>query len=965
LTQHPEASSRPDSDPGYTPVTGGAEASTSTYATATGAGASDNGRRAEGLIRPAQEIWDAAAVNTALAQAVAEAEAETGASARDLRNCAVAVLAMARDQGRAALTEAFEQAPLAAREMVLSQTFLTDGIVTAALDFVLRYLHPQPNPTTGERIALLAVGGYGRAEMAPFSDIDLLFLAPWKVTGNTESIIESVLYILWDLRLKVGHASRTIRDCIRLAKEDMTIRTALLEKRFLTGNEALANDLRERLWQDLFRSTGGEFIEAKLLERSERHKRQGGQRYVLEPNIKEGKGGLRDLQTLYWIAKYLHRVEQAAELVDQGMFTAEEYEGFRQAETFLWAVRCHLHLISGRAMDQLTFDLQVEVAERMGYTDHGGRRAVEHFMQDYFRHATRVGELTRIFLTGLEAQHVKGEPLLVGLFRRRKKTRKGFKVVKGRLTFADETAFLADNLNLLRIFEEGLRTGLLLHPDAMRVIAANLDRFDDELREDREAQRIFLDLLLKHGNPERALRRMNELGVLGAFIPEFEPIVAMMQFNVYHHYTVDEHIIQCISTLAEIERGELTEELPITSAILKEGVNRRVLYVALLLHDIGKGRPEDHSVLGARLARRIAPRLGLTAEESETVEWLVRYHLLMSDMAQKRDIADPRTVRDFAKVVKTRKRLDLITALTVCDIRGVGPGTWNNWKAMLIRRLYNETVQAMETGLEDLNREKREDEGKRALRAALADWPRPDLRVETARHYGPYWQGLPTETHVVFANLLRGLSPDDIRIDLTPDPDRDATRACFALADHPGIFSRLAGALALVGANVVDARTYTSKDGFATAVFWVQDGEGAPYAADKQPRLRSMIDKTLRGEVIASEALKDRDRVKKRARQFRFATSITFDNEGSEIYTIIEVDTRDRPGLLYDLTRTLAAQNIYIASAVIATFGAQVVDTFYVKDMFGLKLHSKSKQEALERKLRQAIEAGAERAQAQ
>ncbi|MGF6860358.1 [protein-PII] uridylyltransferase [Rhodobacteraceae bacterium MBR-64] len=952
MTQRPEALTRPASDPasGATPASGPAPdpASGTDLSVA--------------LICPEAEIWDARAVAADLSRAVAE---RPGATPRDLRGVAVAVLGAARDRGTAALTRAFAASPLAAREMVLSQSRLIDGLVIATLDFVLDHVHPQPNPTEGERIALLAVGGYGRAEMAPHSDIDLLFLTPWKVTGGTETIIESVLYILWDLRLKVGHASRTIRDCIRLAKEDITIRTALLEKRFLTGNADLAEDLHERLWQELFRTTGPEFIEAKLAERAERHKRQGGQRYVLEPNIKEGKGGLRDLQTLYWIAKYLHRVEQAAELVDQGMFTPEEYEGFRAAETFLWAVRCHLHLIAGRAMDQLTFDLQVEVAERMGYTDHGGRRAVEHFMQDYFRHATRVGELTRIFLTGLEAQHVKSEPLLVGLFRRRKKTRKGFKVAQGRLTFADEAAFLADNLNLLRIFEEGLRTGLLIHPDAMRVITAHLDRLDDSLRDDREAQRIFLDLMLKHGNPERALRRMNELGVLGAFIPEFEAIVAMMQFNVYHHYTVDEHIIQCISTLAEIERGELVEELPLTSNILREGVNRRVLYVALLLHDIGKGRPEDHSVLGARLARRIAPRLGLTAEESETVEWLVRHHLLMSDMAQKRDIADPRTVREFAKAVKTRKRLDLLTALTVCDIRGVGPGTWNNWKAMLIRRLYSETARALETGLEDLNREKREDEGKRALRAALAKWDKKDLRTETARHYGPYWQGLPTETHVVFANLLRGLAPDDIRIDMTPDPDRDATRVCFALADHPGIFSRLAGALALVGANVVDARTYTSKDGFATAVFWVQDGEGAPYAADKQPRLRSMIDKTLRGEVIASEALKDRDRVKKRARQFRFATSITFDNEGSEIYTIIEVDTRDRPGLLYDLTRTLAAQNIYIASAVIATFGAQVVDTFYVKDMFGLKLHSRSKQEALGRKLQQAITAGAERAEAQ
>jgi [protein-PII] uridylyltransferase len=885
--------------------------------------------------------------------------------ARDLRALVVRALTTARREAEAAIEADFATHPRAARATVRAYAGLTDATVSVVFDMATRILHPLPNPTEGERLSLLAVGGYGRAEMAPHSDVDLLFLTPWKITGWAESVIESMLYVLWDLKLKVGHASRTVRDCLRLAREDYTIRTALLEHRFLVGQPELAAELRDKLRHDVFRNTGAEFIEAKLAEREARHLRQGGQRYVLEPNVKEGKGGLRDLQTLYWIAKYIHSVDRAAELVDIGVFSRDEYESFRQAEDFLWAVRCHLHLIAGRAMDTLSFDVQVDVADRMGYDDTAGRRGVEHFMQSYFRHATQVGELTRVFLTVMESRHAKREAMLTGLLRRRRKVRDGYRIDKGRINVVNPKAFLADKLNILRIFEEALRTGLLIHPDVLRLVAANLDLIDDDMREDREATRIFLDLLLKHGNPERALRRMNELRLLGAFIPEFEPIVAMMQFNVYHHYTVDEHTIQTISTLAQIEREELVEELPIASRILKEGVNRRVLYVALLLHDIGKGRPEDHSVLGAQIARRVAPRLGLNAEECETVDWLVRYHLLMSDMAQKRDTSDPRTVRDFAKAVKTRKRLDLLTVLTVCDIRGVGPNTWNNWKAMLLRRLYADTADALENGLEAVNREKREDESKRALREAMADWDAKDLRRETARHYGPYWQGLSTDTHVVFAGLLKDITDDEIRIDIKPDTDRDATRTCFALADHPGIFSRLAGALALVGANVVDARTYTSKDGYATAVFWIQDSEGAPYEVARLPRLRSMIDRTLKGEVVPRDALKDRDKIKKRDRQFRFPTSITFDNQGSEIYTIIEVDTRDRPGLLFDLTRTLAANNIYIASAVIATFGAQVVDTFYVKDMFGLKLHAKPKQDALERKLRQSIADGAQRAEAQ
>ena len=916
---------------------------------------------ADDLICEPNAIFDARTVHRDIAAA-----AKAGTDNTAIRAETVRILRAAQTRGRAAIAAAFAEKPFDARPLTRSYTYLTDGLVTTALHVATTYLHPLPNPTAGERIALIAVGGYGRGEMAPFSDVDLLFLTPYKITAWAESVIESMLYILWDLKLKVGHASRTIKDCIRLGAEDFTIRTAMLEHRFVDGDAALAAKLEKKLQSDLFSGTGREFIEAKLEEREKRHEKQG-QRYMVEPNVKEGKGGLRDLQSLFWIAKYIHGVHDAAELVPLGVFTPEEFAGFERAENFLWAVRSHLHLITGRASEQLTFDMQVEVAERMGYRDRAGRRGVEIFMQDYFRHATAVGDLTRIFLTKMEAIHAKPAPLLERIFRRKPKVKPGYAVINNRLGVADPEKFLGDKLNLLRLFEEALRTGMLIHPDAMRLVRANLDLIDDDMRADREAQRIFLDLLLKHGNPERALRRMNELGVLAAFVPEFEPIVAMMQFNMYHSYTVDEHTIQCIANLAQIERGELIEELPVASGILKGGVNRKVLYVALLVHDLGKGRAEDHSMLGAQIARAVAPRLGLNKAECETVEWLVRYHLLMSDMAQKRDIADPRTVRDFAKAVRSVERLDLLTVLTVCDIRGVGPDVWNNWKAALIRALYRQTRRALQTGMEDLNRENRGAEAKKALRAALPDWPRAALKTETARHYDPYWQGLHVTAHVDFARMLRDLTekgdPGEVLINLHPDEDRDATRACFVMADHPGIFARLAGALALVGANVVDARSYTTKDGYVTGAFWIQDGDGTPYEAARLARLSKMIRRILKGELVARDALVSRDRIKKREKAFNVPTHITFDNDGSEIYTIIEVDTRDRPGLLYDLARTLAGANVYIANAVIATYGEQVVDTFYVKDMFGLKYYSESKQKSLEKKLRQAIAEGAERAE--
>ena len=904
----------------------------------------------EDLICECSQIFDQSKVNDFFNLKVGE------------RGKLVSLLKELKSKGFDRISFELRKNPLKARKAISSYAFLTDCLVTSAWKFATEIQFPSHNPTEAEKLSIISVGGYGRREMAPFSDVDLLFLTPYKMTPWSENVIETVLYLLWDLKLKVGHSSRSIKDCLRLGSEDYTIRTAMLEHRFVCGDINLASQLNDKLWKNLFSGTAKDFISAKLKERENRHEKHG-QRYMVEPNVKEGKGGLRDLQSLYWIAKYVYQTQNISDLVDLNVFRSDEYLQFEQAEEFLWAVRCQMHHLADRAIEQLSFDLQVEVASAMGYHDSRDQRAVEIFMQDYFRHATRVGDLTRIFLTSLEAVHAKDEPLLERIFKRKPKIDNDYIVIHNRLAIKSEKEFLTNPINLLKLFSEALRTGLLIHPNAMRLVSANLAMVNNEFRASTEAQQIFLELLLKHGNPERALRRMNELGFLAKFIPEFEPIVAMMQFNMYHSYTVDEHTIQCLKTLAQIEKSELVEELPIASSILKDGVNRKVIYIALLLHDIGKGRSDDHSILGAKIAKQVSPRLGLNKQETETVEWLVRYHLLMSDMAQKRDISDPRTVRDFAKAVQSVKRLNLLTVLTVCDVRSVGPDTWNNWKATLIRQLYAETKAILEQGAEALNRENRMTEAKKALREKLSEWDNKDIKIETGRHYPPYWQGFQVDAQFAFAKLLRNLGADEIKIELTPDTDRDATRICFALSDHPGIFSRLAGALALVGANVVDARSYTSKDGFATAAFWIQDGDGSPYNQARFSRLRRMIEKTLSGEVITREAIKERDKFKKREKAFKVPTSITFDNEGSEIYTIIEVDTRDRPGLLFDLTRTLANMNVYIASAVIATYGEQVVDSFYVKDMFGLKFYSESKQKKLEQNLRQAITLGVERAE--
>ena len=489
----------------------------------------------DALIRPAAEIIDRGVVLARLTEAAENVERE------DLKPAAAKILRDALTKGHAAIREAFERRPLSGGPVARSIAYLTDEIVRLVVEFGLRWLHPLHNPTAGERLTVIAVGGYGRFEMAPFSDVDLLFLTPWKKTAWVESMVESTLYMLWDLKLKVGHSVRTVDDCLRQARDDFTVRTALLEKRFISGDLEMQEELDQRLWDELFEKTGPEFVEAKLEERAERHRRQGGSRYLLEPNVKESKGGLRDMQTLFWIAKYLYHVNSTKELVQKGVFDEDERKIFSAAEEFLWTVRCHLHYIAGRANEHLTFDQQVEVARRMGFKDSDGQQAVERFMQKYFLHAKDVGELTRIFLAALEASHVKKRPGIGALMRAfsfGKRRGDGlFKLQDGRLALVEEDCFEQDPLNILRLFDEALRSGALIHPTALRKIAGSLELVDDDLRADPAANRVFLSLLLGHSNPERALRRMNETGFLGAFIPEFGRIVSMMQFNMYHHYT--------------------------------------------------------------------------------------------------------------------------------------------------------------------------------------------------------------------------------------------------------------------------------------------------------------------------------------------------------------------------------------------------------------------------------------------
>ncbi|HVY03541.1 MAG TPA: [protein-PII] uridylyltransferase, partial [Caulobacterales bacterium] len=582
---------------------------------------------------------------------------------------------------------------------LLSQ--VADEVIRALYDYVTTHIIRSRNPTAGERFAVMAVGGFGRRQMAPSSDIDLLFLRAYKQTPWSESVTEYMLYVLWDMGLKVGHASRTIEECLRLAKEDHTIQTALLEARLIIGDESLAEDLKRRFQKDVVDKTHRQFIAAKLRERDERHARAGASRYLVEPNVKEGKGGLRDLHTLFWIAAHRYGLHSATEYVRLGVFTREEMVSFNSATEFLWKVRCHLHFLTGRAEERLTFDLQPEMAFRMGYGDRGSQPGVERFMKRYFLVAKQVGALTRILCAKLEAEQQMAAPSLTwGPSKAGGALEPGFKLAAGRLAIEGPEIFARDPINLLRIFQIADRHNLDIHPAALAEVTRALKRITPDVRRDPEASKIFLDLAASKTAPGDVLRLMNEAGVLGRFMPEFGRIVAQMQFNMYHHYTVDEHTLRAVDVISQIEHGAFENDHPVSTSIFDKIINRRALYLAMLLHDTGKGIG-DQEEEGEKSAIGACQRLGLPDEEVELVGWLVGHHLLMSDVAQKRDIGDPQTVVNFAQTVGTLERLRMLLVLTVADIRAVGPGVWNSWKGQLLRDLYRLTEAIFHGGRTD------------------------------------------------------------------------------------------------------------------------------------------------------------------------------------------------------------------------------------------------------------------------
>ncbi|MBG0803337.1 [protein-PII] uridylyltransferase [Methylocystis sp. H4A] len=836
---------------------------------------------------------------------------------------------------------------------------LEDELIGAIYDYVVRYVYVVDNPTFAERLAIIAVGGYGRGTLAPGSDIDLLFLVPYKQTPWGESVIEAILYILWDLRQKVGHATRSVAECMRQARADMTIRTTLLEARFILGNAELFSEFRESFDREVARSDTREFVSAKLAERDARVIRAGASRYLVEPNVKEGKGGLRDLNTLFWIAKYVYRVREAKELVAAGLFTAAELSLFERCEEFLWRVRCHLHFATGRAEERLAFDVQTTIAKRLGYHDRSGLSPVERFMKHYFLVAKEVGDLTAIVCAALEEKQAKPraifERFLQPFRRRRSRAPQGdFIVDHDRISIVDADVFKRDPVNIIRLFWMADHHGLPLHPDALRAVTLSLRLIDANLRANKEANRLFLEILLSRNMTEITLRRMNETGVLGRFIPDFGKIVAMMQFNMYHHYTVDEHLLRAVGGLSDLEAGRMPEHQQLVDEILPTIVNRKVLYLGLFLHDIAKGRKEDHSRAGMEVARSLCPRLGFTPGETESVAWLVEHHLTMSSFAQSRDLSDRVTIENFAAIVQTMERLKMLFVLTVCDINAVGPGVLDAWKAQLLRVLYWETEVVLGGGHSAVDRKSRVAAAKAELRAALPEWSDEAFDAYAKRHYPAYWLKVDVARKLRHAELLRQMNgasaPLATAVEL--DRTRGAVELTVVAPDNPRLLSIIAGGCAAGGANIVDAHIFTTADGLALdTIFFSRAFDFDEDEMRRAGRIAGLIARALRGEVVVSEELRARAKAHLPTDAFSVAPEVVVDNSLSNVYTVIEVSGLDREGLLFELTNAISRLNLNIASAHIVTFGERAVDAFYVTDLTGAKIASPQRQATIKRQL--------------
>jgi [protein-PII] uridylyltransferase len=834
--------------------------------------------------------------------------------------------------------EAWNAAGASGEQVVVAFTEVMDRVVrflyeAAVADFASR------NAAANQRCAVLAQGGYGRGELNPFSDVDLLFLYQWKVTPFVESVAEKILYSLWDTGMEIGHAVRSVPECARLAAKDFKVKTALLDARFLCGSAELGAEFARVVESDMVRRSPERFFK-EIAESAKRQREFGGSVYLLEPHIKEGEGGLRDLHTALWMARIKFKVKRLREIVQKGVLSESELEAVLESRDFLWKVRNTLHFLAGSHQDQLTFEHQERVAATLGYRDADDRRAVERFLRDYYLHAARVNRFT-----SLVTERCLERPWRFGrMFSRR--IRPGVRIVGSEIAVEDPRV-LEDPGNMVGLFLESQRHGVEIGIRARALLAAGVERLE-AARGSPAVTEPFLEILRGRARIYQTLRTMHDVGTLGAVVPEFGQLRCMVIRDFYHIYTVDEHTLRAIMELERLGGGEHREACPLLTQVMHEIERPEVLYLAMLLHDIGKGHGQGHSDRGARLAERVGRRMGFQDDEVGQVERLVRHHLLMSHVAQHRDLHDDRVIIDFARHVGSVDVLKRLYVMTYADMRAVAPKVWNNWRDLLLGELYMRTLELFEKGeFAEEAREARVERMRERLRRTLG------LRDAALR--GTLEQVLSTMPASYFLTTPEASFPHHLELlrefrelggplvsSVRHFHDREFSELTVCATDRPGLFSMIAGVLAAHGMNILGAQITTSSDGVALDVFRLSHGESTDRVLDEErwQRVRETLERVLRGEASVEAVVErsQRPTVLTRRPLPHIPTEVTFDLQDSDYYSLIEVSTQDQVGLLFAITNSLYRQGCLIHLAKVSTVLHHVYDVFYVTDAAGHKI---------------------------
>jgi [protein-PII] uridylyltransferase len=785
-------------------------------------------------------------------------------------------------------------------------------------------------------LVLVALGGYGRGELHPLSDLDLMLIYDGEMGPYVQRVTQGLLYALWDLGLQVGHAVRSLPDCLAMARTDFPSRTSMQQARFLLGDRRLFNRFRKVLAENVYQKDFAQFLETTLTERDQRYRKFGGSPYMGEPNVKESAGGLRDIHTAMWLASTKFGTRTLRELADKRLINGREQKATDEALTFLWRVRNELHFLSGHKNDVLSRDIQPQIAKNFGYTGDELSLPVEKFMREYYLHARVIHRVSRRLIA--RCRETLSRRATVQRRLRQEALADGLIVLDEQLHLAqpDGRAFREEPLRLLKVFWHSHQLGFELGVDVERAIEDSLDRIDDAFRASPEARDLFLGICRNWGRVAQTLREMHELGVLGRYLPEWGSLTCLVQYDVYHKFTADQHSLIAVQNLEALAPGQSPDSEG-NAQVVSELESPGLLMLGMLLHDIGKGKGHGHVAKGIPLIETLTARVGLAPEDADKVIFLVAHHLTMSHSAQRRDIDDPKTIESLALVCKTPERLRMLYLLTCADMRAVGPGVMTGWQAQVLWDLYARTLARLTGGQRE--RPTREAVAQRVIEAMRGEVARTAVAVHLALLSERYLAAVSPQRIAAHLRLLDRLEDGVLATELFHHPDLGSSELVVATRDVPGLFSLIAGTLAAQGINILSAQIHTRADGIVLDTFQVNDPFGE--AVSEEARWRRTLEalrRVLRGEASVEDLLARRRAVYPTGEGVAGPPKISVDNQISDSRTVVEVKCPDRVGLLYVITRTLSGQGLDIASARIATEIDQAYDTFYVTDRHGRRL---------------------------